>query len=204
MFKKTRMLGLCVVALAALALPASAMANWTDGTVALTQSKTLELTGTEFKFNSGPSGSIGCNMTAQMILHPGSTGTVTMFSIDGTPTAACITGGALMECQMHTWVATGYGGNLLTEEPWLMHTDTNDVTITTGVIHTTATGQFCPTTNVSITSGTLTAQADNSHGISTLTLSGTLQTDSALGKFATAITSVQHVKAPDAGTYGVT
>ncbi len=208
MFRKTIMLGLCAAAVTAAALPASAMAQWTDLTSPIATSKTIELTGTNFKFSSGPAGSLECHMTAQVILHPGTTGTVTMFDPEGSVTTACKAGGALANCQMHGFQATGYNGKELTEEPWLLHTDTKDITITTGSIHTVITGQFCalgqnPAT-VTVTPGTLTGHVDNTHAVSTIQTTGTLQTDSILGKFATTISGVWHVKGPDVGTYGIT
>ncbi len=208
MLKKLMMLAVAVAALAALALPVSAMARWTDETIPIPTSRTVEFTGTNVKFSSGPAGSIECHTTAQVIFHPGTTGTVTMFDPEGSVTTACKAGGALANCQVHEVQATGYKGGTLTAEPWDLHTDTNDITITTGDIHSTITGQFCATgqasATVTVTGGDVTGHLDDKHKASTIQLTGTLQTDSPLGKFATTISGLQHVKGTDAGTYGVT
>ncbi len=204
MLKKLMMLA---VAVAALALPVSAMANWTHETNPITQTKVVEFTGTNVKFSSGPAGSIECHTTAYVVFHSGTTGTVMMFDPEGSVTTACKAGGALANCQVHEVQATGYQGKELTVEPWVLHTDTKDITITTGDIHSTVTGQFCATgqasTTVTVTGGTVTGHVDDPHKVSTIELTGSLQTDSSLGKFATAITGTQHVKAPT-GTYGIT
>ncbi len=206
MLKKLMMLAVALAALAAVALPVSAMAQWTDNTSPITTPKTIEFTGTNVKFSSGFAGSIECETTAQVILHPGTTGTVTMFDPDGVVTDVCKAGGALANCQVHEVQATGYKGGSLTAEPWDLHTNTQDITITTGDIHTTVTGQFCAvgSGSITVTGGDVTAHVDDPHKISTIQITGTLQTDSALGKFATTISGTQHVKAPNNGTFGLT
>lgn len=205
MFRKTILLGLCVAAVAALALPVSAVANWTGSTVPIVTSRTIELTGTNIKFSSGPAGGIECHMTAQVILHPGTTGTVTMLDPEGSATTVCKGSGALANCAVHAMQATGYKGGSLTAEPWTIHTDTKDITITTGDIHFTLQELvFCPTPIFTVTGGTVTEQVDNAHAVSTTTLAGTLQADSGLGNFAVTSSGVWHVKAPNAGTYGIT
>ncbi len=208
MLKKLMMLAVAVAALVAVALPVSAMANWTDNGKPITSKATVEFTGTNVKFSSGPAGSIECHTTAQAIFHPGTTGTVTMFDPEGSVTTACKAGGALANCQVHEVQATGYKGGTLTAEPWDLHTDTKDITITTGDIHSTVTGQFCATgqttSTVTVTAGTVTGHVDDPDKVSTIQLTGTLITDSKLGQFGTTISGVQHVKGTDAGTYGIT
>ncbi len=198
MLRRTTVLALVVGAL--VAVPAGAMAQWSHNTNPLTDNS-MELTGS-FKFSSGIAGSIECEMTGEAALEPGgTTGSTTKFAVDldaegATITSKCKAGGALSNCQVHAFEPAGL--------PWTLHTDTSKITITNGAINGVVTGQFCATENVTITASSFSAVPDNLHAMTKLTLEGTLQVDSALGNFNTAILGTQTILGADSGYYGIT
>ncbi len=196
--KKAIMLALAIGAL--VAVPAAAMAEWTDGTVKVPTNRTIQFKGNA-KFSSGFLGSIVCNTTSQTKLEPGSTGTVESFHPDTTTktvTEQCTAGGALAGCQVHTVQSTGL--------PWTAHANTaaGTITITSGEIHTSLTGSFCASKTSTVTAGTVTLTLDNAHAGTNGTLSGQLQVHTEPATAATTISGQQTVQGTDAGTYGVT
>ncbi len=209
MIKKMILLALAVGALSA--LPSAAMAlEWTDGTIKVGTERQLQTKGNA-KFSSGVAGSVDCKTTSTLKLIPGTTGEITSFHPDtglGTITQVCKAGGALANCQVHAVQATNlpWVGHIVTETVQSpKHEHLQKLLVTSGAIHNTLGGQFCPAASLEVTpSNEVTVLLDNEHGATNLTLDGSVQVDSSLGKLATTVSGTQTIQGSDATTYGIT
>jgi hypothetical protein len=187
MFKKITVLAMAVGAVAALALPASASANWQHNHQALQQGVTLGLTG-NVRFQ-GALGGIECLVTSRATFNPGTTGVAETFVPDpagqpqpATETNRCKGLGGLAFCQIH---------NLTPQAPnWTIHTQssqtpqgdpkvthTNAAVVTTQTIHSQATGGFCPVNTISLHGGNVGVipEPTDSTTIDSVQLHGALQ-----------------------------
>jgi ABC-type amino acid transport substrate-binding protein len=164
MFKKMMLLATMALAVTAAAAPASALANWNDGGVAITANKTIAFSGSA-TFTSSLGG-ISCSEgTASATIEPGTTGKITAFSADNANTK-CTTSGLLASCKVKANGVTAEG------LPWIIHDIGTAITITGVKITTDLEG--CSLGSVIIGPGTVTATPDNTAKVSKLVLSGTL------------------------------
>lgn len=133
-----------VVAVAALALPATASATWQHHNTQLQQNSLIELTG-QFKYQ-GQVGNIECQVVVPAQLIAGTTtANISAFDVDiqgsETVTDNCQVGGGLANLGCTDVKA-------VTDEglPWVAHaTSTQTIAITTGIIQTDLHGGiFCP------------------------------------------------------------
>jgi hypothetical protein len=183
MLKKTMMLAMAAAVVAAFAVPATATANeWKHGAVNIVGNKQIDLTG-QALFHSGVVGGIECQTTAQLTALAGSggTGNVTKFDTDldeagSTVTTKCKATGFLAGCQVHATQSTGTGGGTLLANPWVVHNPTTKaVEVTSGDIHISMTGGFCPGDTATVTPATLTATPNQPKNITSFALSGQVQ-----------------------------
>lgn len=199
MLKKMGMLfGLVLV----LAVPATASAQWTDNTIAVQEPQQIGFTGTNLKFN-GKLGGVECQTTSKVQFTKGTTGHVESFvPHPGQATENCKGTGGLGPCQVHDVTALA--------TPWTLHTNTTNISITTGTITSTQTGGiFCLVKHVALSPGTVTATVDDPHKVSTAQLSGSLTAQletngGAKHQETVNVEGLLHVEAPNAGTYGIT
>ncbi len=206
MFRKTMMLAMAAAVVAAFAVPATvAAAQWADGGVAITSPQQIQLTG-QTKWSGGITGSIECQVTTSLTLEPGETGTVTQYDVDvdeagSTITSKCTAGGALASCQLHSLQPTGL--------PWVVHNEGQRLNVTSGEIHYTLTGQFCPGQTATMTASNpaknhlITWTADNAKSVSFFTENGQVPVDTAAGNATAGTSGKLTVLAPNAGTYGL-
>jgi hypothetical protein len=165
MFKRMMLLATMALAVMAAAAPASALANWNDGGVAITANKTIGFAGSA-TFTSSLGG-ISCSEgTASATIEPGTTGAITAFSADNANTK-CTTSGLLASCKVKANGVTAEG------LPWIIHDTGTDITIT-GVKITTDLEGSCGVSSVTIGPGTVTGTPDNPAKVSKVVLSGTL------------------------------
>jgi hypothetical protein len=194
--KKAILLAMAAAIVAMFAVPGSASAAWTKHHQAITQNETLTITGTDISF-AGSFGGFDCDTISEVDFTAGTTtGTITTFEPDGTSTddEVCRGTGGQGHCDVHDFTPHGL--------PWTIHTvGTNaagegTVSVTTGTITTNNTGVFCFSPD--LTPGTVHFSGAETT-TSTLTLSGTLQSDSP----AQTVTVSGQVHILGAETYGV-
>ncbi len=201
MHRKTMVLGLALCT-AAIAFPAVAEASWEHKGEAIQENYTvgaLSLTGSA-TYTSGVGG-ITCQVSADALLEPGTTGMVSTFELDpaGAPTDRCKATGAFGGCQVHQFEPTGL--------PWTIHTETaTTISLTTGEIHTSLTGAFCIAKQVVTTPSTLTWTVDNANAFTQVTVTGSPQVDiqtngGTIDKVAGTASGTLKLDAPSAGTY---
>jgi hypothetical protein len=196
MLKRMTVLAMAVGMLAALALPSAASAAWGHNGADITQDVDVELTG-QARFQS-QLGGVECQVKSTVTFFAGqTTGAADTFVPEPTSdTTNCKGLGGLAFCQIH--------GVSPTQLPWTIHTAGADtISVTSGEIHSSATGGFCPVSSLTITSGTVTAQVDNPTAVSTATLSGTLVTHVGGSAQNSTISGTLHVVGGNAGTYEI-
>lgn len=173
MLKKLTLLVMAVAALVAFAVPASASAaEWKFEGKPLAEEVEVELSGGG-AFSTAAAGAHG-NLSAVVVLGPGSTGTVTSLTVSG-----CTGTGALNNVPCH-----GTALNV----PWTLHCNSNHTVTITGVeltntytgtsVHTILTGNVVvtPTSTGSLDHVTLSGSGTVvDPGSSPATVSGTLE-----------------------------
>lgn len=205
MFKKLTVLAVAVAALAALAIPASASANWQHNGGLLLENKTIEIE-TQLSLQSEV-GSIKCGMWIHAdLLAQQTTATVTNVAVNllkgGTVTDTCSVGGGL----------TGLGcidvGSLTVDigpdDHWTAHGNgTRNIAITTDTMQAHLHGgMLCPKT-IQITPSTINFVPEK-EAFGTGELQGTVQTHLSApmaGEKPAIVTG--HGNVIPAGTYGV-
>jgi len=201
MFKKITVLAMALGALAAFALPVAATADWQHGGVNIKETKQVTIQGTDLRFTS-QLGGVQCKTQTVADFEVGTTGKITTFEAEGgnaNTTASCNGTGGLAFCQIHAFAATSL--------PWVLHTTGStpsaQITVTTGQIHTQATGGFCPASNVTLEPGTVhfTVASGEQGAVSTAQLDGTLQGNIDGQLVTTTDSGTVHVS--PAGTYGL-
>lgn len=129
MFKKTIVLALAAIAVAAVTAP-MASAVWTNDHLDTTpgQNDHVLFTG-QAAFTSALIGGIECQTTATVEFTGGTTtGHIKQFEPDGVATEKCVTSGPLAPCKVTSVQPTGL--------PWTVHSNGADtITIKTGEIH---------------------------------------------------------------------
>ncbi len=181
MLRKIAVLVTVLLAVGALAVP-SVAAGWQHNHSLLTQNVQLGITGS-MRFQ-GALGGIECQVTSRILFAAGTTGVVETFVPHPTSeTANCKGLGGLAFCQIH---------NLTPQSAafWTLHTQAfqtpqgaketheNAVVVTTGLIHSQATGGFCPVKTISLTPAGglgIVAEPLESTTISSVQLAGALQ-----------------------------
>jgi len=188
-------------ALALFALPGLATAAWQYGGANIQETKQVTIQGTDVRFQS-QLGGVYCKTQTVADFDVGSTGKVTTFEAAGgntNTTEACHGIGSLFFCQIHSFAATGL--------PWVLHTEgvtpNAQITVTTGQIHTTAQGGFCPTHNVTLEPGTvhLTVASAEQGVVKTAQLDGTPQANFDGTLVSTIVTGTVHLT--PSSTYGL-
>lgn len=181
-----------LIAAVALISPVSAQAqlsDWTDEGLPVAAEAEVPLVG-GFSYSGG----ISCpELSATLVLDPGSTGGVTSYSV--TPGNCVITG---------TWKSLGCTALTgLTSEslPWTVHNTTNQITVTGAktTFHFSG-GAFCPK-KVVLSGDGMTLTPDNPSAISSLAMGGTLS--SSLGTNVTVGGTLEPANEADKGTFGL-
>lgn len=209
MIKKMTVLAMAVGIVAAFALPATASANWKHKGANIVQPVQIGFTGTNVAFQSSLGG-VECQITSRVQFNPGTTGIAETFvphPVDATTN--CKGTGGLAFCQIHNVEPT----NL----PWTIHTSgATEIKITSGDIHSTPTGGFCPMEWLTVTPTTVTGIVDD-HKVSTVQLSGSVIVDAqtkgqqsnphlrngAIDQLNAQVSGLLHVESPNAGTYEI-
>lgn len=172
MIKKMAMLVMVVATMTALALPASASANWKHHAQAIEANVSLGLTG-NVKFEKAGSG-VECQITSEAQFTANTTtGHVrTFLSHPTSDTSNCKGLGAYAKCQIHK-VTPGL--------QWMLHTTVfagqSVVDITTQEITGTLTGTGinCPVKHIALKPGTVIATPNQPETVSFVQLHGLLQ-----------------------------
>jgi len=202
MFKKMTVLAMAVGVVAALALPASASADWKHHQTAIQQNQQIGLTG-NIRFQGGLGG-VECQVTSAVTFEPGTSGFISSFVPEPTSdTANCKGLGGLVGCQVHNVAPTGF--------PWPVHTEANgSIDIEHGEIHSQSTGFFCPVKNITITEGTVVATPNEADTADNVQIHGKadvhLQTNSGVThEEETTVSSnpTIAIEAPNANTYSI-
>jgi hypothetical protein len=191
---------LLLVSLASLFLmPTTASAFWQFEEVPIS-GETFELHG-QSRYQGGLGG-IECSIQAHIVVEPGTTtAKADQFGLSGTPTEKCNGLGGLAFCQVH---AVAYSSLPLTLH--ITQAVPPTLTITTGHVQYTTTGGFCPVSNVTLTTGTVTGTPDNVNAMKTVTLSGSVSADSTTGGGSVDSESVSiggTLKVTPEGIYGI-
>jgi hypothetical protein len=163
MLKKMTLLAMAVGALAALALPAAASAEWKKHAVPIANDVTLNFTGNA-RFQGGLGG-VECQLTPSLLFEAAglkTTGKVEQFTAHPTDeTTNCKGLGGLSSCQIHNLTPQMNNG-------WVFHTVTvagqPKIKVTNGDITSQATGGiFCLVKHI-----TLTAPVEPNHFVTLL------------------------------------
>lgn len=185
MMKRVALLAVSAIAAIAFAVPAVASAQeWLHNGSPLTENETVEFTG-----HAAFTGGVTCDpVVAHVILKPGNMGTVTSFGPEGNVTEVCKTTGTLaaLGCTIHTVTPE----NL----PWTVDVNATNFTITGVKIKNGFSNCVFPTVTIQ---GDVTATPDNASSISSVALSGTLNSE--LGEVGVE----GSLGASPAGTYGI-
>lgn len=172
-----RKITILAVVVAALAIPATASATWTDNHVAINQNQAIQFTG-QFKLASNV-GSIECQVVLDgQLLSGQTTGLVQQFDVDAEEpkqeekiTKKCALGGGLVGVG-----CKGVINYVVTGEPWTFHAvSTQTIAITTNTLEFLLEGgAFCPDA-VDLTPGTIHIQTTTQNTWSAGQFSGQLQ-----------------------------
>jgi hypothetical protein len=190
-------------------LPGTAAASWSHKGEAIQENLTytigaLGLTG-NVRFQGGLGG-IECQVTAGVLLEPGTTGTLNTFRLDPVEseasTSRCKGLGGLTPCQIHQFEPTGLS--------WTLHTaSATTISVTAGDLHTSLTGGiFCLAKQVRVTASTLTWTVNNPNAIGKVTVSGSPQADiqtnsGTVHQEQVTASGELNVESPSATTYGI-
>jgi hypothetical protein len=181
MLKKTIMLAMAMAVVAAFAVPAVASAGlWKHHATNIAVNKSITLTG-QTLIHSGVVGGIECQTTGTLQLTAGTgTGHISKWGVDldeagSTVTSKCKATGFLAQCQVHSMVATGTGGQDIAKFPWIVHNKTKTVEVTTGEVHWGITGAFCPGATATFTPGIVTLTPNQTKTVTSFALSGNVQ-----------------------------
>jgi hypothetical protein len=197
--RKAILLALAAAIVAMLAIPGSASAAWTKDHLAITESKELEITGTNIQF-AGAFGAYECNTISKVHFTAGTTtGLITTFEPDGAATnkAVCKGTGPQAQCEVHKFTPE--------KLPWVIHTvgknalGESTVSITSEEIKTSNTGFLC--LSPKLTLGTVHVSSSETNTTSTAMLSGTLVAHAASTTENVTISGTVHVLG--AITYGI-
>ncbi|HEX5928319.1 MAG TPA: hypothetical protein VFY48_02910 [Solirubrobacterales bacterium] len=216
--KRVAILAAALAAVTALAVPTAASATWKHGHVnPIQQNVQIGFTGTNVKFQSGIGG-VECQTTSSVQFLAGQT-TANIDTFVPHPTDAttnCKGTGGLAFCQIHNVQPTN--------TPWVLHTipDTTEVEITSGDIHSTPTGGFCPIEWITVTPTDTVHKItgkSQTHTVSTLELSGEVvvhvQTKGQPNQssphprngppdaLTTTVSGLLHVEEPNVNTYSI-
>ena len=183
MLKKMMLLAVMAVAAVAFAVPAVASATeWTHEGKGLEENASVTFTGTA-QFNTGTAGIHCTTVHVKATLEPGSTGKITSF--EGTH---CTGIGGLAGATATT-TPTGL--------PWTIHANANGSITITGVHIDNAITPSPPFPPGATIFGNVTATPNNSSAISSVELSGTVETSVGPAQVSGTL------EASPAGTYGI-
>jgi hypothetical protein len=201
MFKKAMMLAVAAAALVAFAIPATASARWQHHNTALQQNANTQLTG-QFRFQGESIGAVECQTDTTATLIAGqTTASVTAFGVDLTEAGSTVTSKCFVNSTLEAFgcsdVAQMTAGGL----PWTAHaTNTQTITVTTGLVQTHVHGGiFCPKT-VQLTPGTVNINTSTAGTWTTGQLSGQLLGH---GSVQQNLAISGHVILAPSNTYGV-
>ncbi|HET9394466.1 MAG TPA: hypothetical protein VFO36_00305 [Nitrospiraceae bacterium] len=173
MLRKVTIFAIAGAAIAALAIPTTAAAQWTENHQQVTQSSSSVTTG-QTKYQ-GQIGSVECQTVSLAELIGGTTTAQVVLKTDvegqETVTDNCSVGGGLVSVG-----CTDVKEIVYENEPWTAHaTSTQTIAITTGTIITHLHGGvFCPKT-IDVTPGTVHITTSTSNTWTTGQISGALQ-----------------------------
>lgn len=202
MLKKMTVLAMAVGVVAAMALPASAAAQWKHHSTAIQTNTTIGVTGNA-RFQGGLGG-VECQVTSRVKFVPGTTGVAETFVPDPTDaTTNCKGLGGLSPCQIHNLTPQ-------TEANWPVHTNTSVMTVQVNQsITSQATGGiFCLVKHIELTQGSVTFTPNQPSTVSSAQLQGSLPVDIQTNNGTkhqenVTVSGSLSVESPNAATYSI-
>ena len=229
MLKKMLALAMAAGVLGVVGMPAVASADWKHKDEIIQENITYTIGAFSATGNVRFFGTLGgfeCEVTSNVLLEPGTTGTIKTFQPDpasgGTDTSRCKGLGGLAFCQVHnltpqvpnwqfhtaTWQTKQKGTLQGGTHPTIGGTAHNEaVAVTIQSVHGQPTGAFCPdVTTVSLTAGTVGIIPTTP--ITEAQLNGILQVHYTTGSGGTdsedvIVSGTGQVEAPNSGTYSI-